>query len=313
MRPPARHISFDTGRLLQPAILTVAVYILLIIFLPPNKATLHAHHLSALEYRTLLFAVSIPSLVTWVAAFIGYTQLRQYVTIIHDSPDGPHFQTLARGFAWLAWSLPVSAIVYLLLSSSANKWPGLTATTVILRNYINLILPLIAFSIIGTASRGLVNRARLNFSSASVRLIMLVFLAGGVLYCFLTFQQFDLSSLSSTDNPYYLPLWLMVLSVIIPYLYAWFIGLLAAYEIMLFSRHSEGVLYRQSLGMMVSGLMMIIISLVAIQFTSTVNPGIGHLIFGYHLALTLIFRIVGGVGFVLVAIGAGRLKKIEEI
>jgi hypothetical protein len=306
-------MPYATSRLLQPAVLSAVVYIGLILLLPPNKAALHTYGLSGSEYRALLFALSIPSVVTWVAAFIGYAKLRQYVDVIRKSPEGGSFAILTRGYAWLAWSLPITATAYLILNAVSDKWPSLLSTNVIFHNYIGLILPLVAFTLIGTASRSLVNRAKLDITSASVRGIMLVFLAAGVLYCFLTFQQFNLDSLGSTHNPYYLPVWLMVLTVIIPYLYAWFIGLLAAYEIMLFSKHTEGVLYRSALRLLVAGLVTIIVSSVALQFSSSVQPAAGHVVFGYHLVLNLIFRIIAGIGFILVAFGAGKLRKIEEI
>jgi hypothetical protein len=274
---------------------------------------MQSYHLSVFEYKALLFAVSLPSIVTWLAAFIGYLKLKQYVRAIDGSPEGHDFAIMARGYAWLAWSLPAAALVNLLLSGLVNQSPHFLSAAVIVRNYINLILPLIAFTILGSASRGLVNRSNISFTSASIRGIMLIFLAGGVLYCFLTFQQFDLSTLSSTDNPYYLPLWLMVLTVTIPSLYAWFIGLLAAYEIMLFSSRTDGVLYRSALRLLVAGLVTIIVSFVATQFTSSVNPGIGRLDLNYRLILIMLFRLIGAAGFILVALGANQLKKIEEI
>jgi hypothetical protein len=289
------------------------IYMALIFLLPASKVSMQSYHLSGLEYKALFFAISIPSIATWIAAFIGYMKLRQYVNAIDGSPEGSDFATIGRGYAWLAWSLPIAATLNLLLSSLVNQWPRFLPTAVILHNYINLLLPLVAFTIMGTASRGLVNRSKLGFSSASIRSIMLIFLAGGVLYCFLTFQQFNLSTLSSTDNPYYLPLWLMVLTVIIPSLYSWFIGLLAAYEIMLFSSRTDGVLYRSALRLLVAGLVTIIVSFVAVQFTSSVNPNIGRLVLGGRLVLVLLFRLIGGAGFILVALGADRLKKIEEI
>jgi hypothetical protein len=302
-----------TNRLLQPAALSVIVYIVLVFILPINKYSAHTYHLSGLEYRALLFAVVLPSIATWVAAFIGYLKLQQYVAIIRKSPEGADFALLNRGYAWLAWSLPIAAITNILLSGAVNAWPGLLKAAVILHNYTNLILPLVAFTIMGSATRAMVNRTKLGFTSASIRGIMFIFLTAGVIYCFLTFQQFDLSSLQSTDNPYFMPLWLMVLTIIIPSLYSWFIGLLAAYEIMLFSQRTEGVLYRSALRMLVAGLTLIIVSFVAVQFTTSVSPGIGRLVLGYRLVLTLIFRVIGGAGFILVALGANRLKTIEEI
>jgi hypothetical protein len=302
-----------TTRALQIAIFLAFIYIALIFLLPANKATMRAYHLSTLEYRTTLFAVMLPAVITWLAAFFGYAKLRQYVYLVRKTSEGAYFDKLATGCTWLAWSLPLPAILSLLLNAVANKWPAVYPSSIIFSNYLNLLLPLIAFSIIGTASRGLVRSAKLNFSLASVRVIMLLFLTAGVLYCYLTFQRFNLTSLSSTHNPYFLPIWLMVLSVIIPYLYAWFVGLLAAYEIALFSKYIEGVLYRQALRLLVAGLTTIIVSSVALQYMNGVQPRVGHLVLGYQLVLSSIFRIIGGGGFVLLAIGAIRLKRIEEV
>jgi hypothetical protein len=142
---------------------------------------------------------------------------------------------------------------------------------------------------------------------------MLVFVVGGVLYCYLTFRRFDPSSLGSTNNPYALPIWLMLLTVIIPYLYAWFVGLLAAYEITTYTKQVRGVLYKQALHLLVIGLLAVIIGSITLQYVSSVAPAAGHLTLNYRLLLITLFRVVDGIGFVLIAIGALRLRKIEEV
>lgn len=289
------------------------VYVLLIFWLPASRATMQAYDLSLLQYKAILFVVTLPSIIAWLAAFIGYATLRQYVRLISKTPEGTYLDKLATGCAWLAWSLPVTTIASLLLNSLGDQHPALFPSSIIVNNYLGLLLPLIAFSIIGAASRGLVAQAKLKLSLASIRIIMLLFLAAGILYCYLTFQRFDLTSLSSTQNPYFLPIWLMVLSVIIPYLYVWFIGLLAAYEIILFSQQTEGVLYRQALRLLVLGLVVIIASSIALEYLTGIQPRVGHLMFGYQLVLASIFRLIGGGGFIVLALGATRLKKIEEI
>lgn len=298
---------------LRRAGLLVVAYVTLIFVLPASRATMRTYHLSPLEYRCIFLAVQLPSLLAWLAAFFGAAKLRQYVYLVRKAPEGPYFNKLANGSSWLAWSLPIPAIASLLLNAIANHWQGFYSTSIIASNYLNLILPLVAFTVIGSASLGLLRQAKLNFSLANARTIMVSFLVAGVLYCYLTFQRFDLTSLGSTANPYFLPIWLMVLSVIIPYLYAWFVGLLAAYEITLVSRQTTGILYRQALQLLVFGLVAIIVSSIALQYMNSVQPRVGHLVLGYQLVLASTFRIIGGGGFVLMALGATRLKKIEEV
>lgn len=302
-----------TALIMRRAVWLTMFYVALIFMLPANEDTMRAFHLSPMGYRTALLTLTLPLMAAWLMAFAAYGRLCEYLSLIRRSPEETHFEKLATGMKWLAWSLPVPAVAALLLSALANEWNVFYPASIIITNYLNLALALIAFSIIGVASRGLVNRANLKFNTMVSRMIVLSFLLGGVVYCYLTFQRLDLSSIGSTHNPYFLPVWLMVLSVIIPYLYAWFVGLLAAYELTLFSHQTEGVLYRQALRMLAVGLAVVIASLVILQYINGVQPRVGHLIFGYHTLLGAVLHAISGVGFILMLTGASRLKKIEEI
>lgn len=309
----AKKIKFPELTGVQTCILLILIYVCLIFLLPTNRETLHVYHINNLEYRFILVALALPSILVWFVAFTGYSKLRQYAEALRSTPEGQHFERLASGTAWLAWSLPAAAITTLVLSGIANKWPSFHASSIIISNYINLLYSLIAFTIIGSGSRGLLNAARLKFSLASLRTMVLLFLTAGVLYCYLTFRRFDLTSLSSTHNPYFLPIWLTVLTVIIPYLYVWFMGLLASYEISLLSKQVSGVLYRQALQFLFGGLIAVIIGSSALQYLNSVQPQVGHLIIDYRLMLNLIFRLIGGIGFIAITAGAIRLKRIEEV
>src|SRR5205807_891103 len=98
-----------------------------------------------------------------------------------------------------------------------------------------------------------------------------------------------------------------------PYLYVWFVGLLAAYEITLFSRVTSGVLYRRALRLLAGGLIAVIVSAIAIQYLNGLLPSSGHVVLNYKLLLVWLCRIISGAGFVMITIGASRLKSIEEV
>ncbi|HSX45484.1 MAG TPA: hypothetical protein VLG27_00575 [Candidatus Saccharimonadia bacterium] len=297
----------------QQAVGLIVLYIVLLFVLPSGQDGLRSYHLTNFELKVVHFAISLPVLLVWLAAFLGFASLRQYAIAIRKTPEGEYFARLADGVTWLAWSLPIAGLATLILNSMANQWPGFQPTSVIITNYINLLFPLIAFSIIGVASRGLVIHANVKLGLAAARLIIIVFLIAGVLYCYLTFRHFDLSNLGTTNNPYYLPIWLMVLTVIVPYLYAWFVGILSSYEITLLSRQVRGVLYRRPLQWLAVGLATIIVSSIALQYVNGIYPRGGHLVLDYRLVINVLFRIVGGAGFIILAIGAARLKKIEDV
>lgn len=289
------------------------VYCLLIFLLPANHITMQIYHLNPLEYRLILFLISLPSILVWFAAFWGYAALRKYAHALRKTPEGVHFDKLSKGATWLAWSLPLPTIIAILLNAIANNTPNFHPSAIIIFNYISLLLPLVAFSLIGSATRGLLTTAKLKFSLTGTRSIMVVFLAFGVLYCYLTFRRFDLTSLAVSNNAYFLPIWLMVLTVIVPYLYAWFVGLLGAYEMALFSKNVQGLLYRRALRYLVVGLFAVIVSSIALQYINGVEPRVGQLVFDLRLIANTAFRVIGGVGYVLIALGATRLKKIEEV
>jgi hypothetical protein len=300
-------------RALRSYAILAVIYILLVFILPANSQAMHAYHLNALEYRILYFAVALPSLAVWFAAFFGYAKLQEYADSIAASSEAGAFNQLARGCKWLAWSLPVSVLTAYTLNAVADHWHSFHAAAIIIDNYATLALPLVGFSIIGLASKELVNQAKIRLSPLNARGIMLFFVVGGVLYCYLTFRRFDPALLGSTHNPYYLPIWLMLVTVIIPYLYAWFVGLLATYEITTYSRQVRGVLYKQALHLLVGGLVAVIAGSILLQYVSSVEPSTGHLVLDYRLLLITIFRVVPGIGFILITMGASRLKKIEEV
>ncbi|HVW23519.1 MAG TPA: hypothetical protein VHB51_03520 [Candidatus Saccharimonadales bacterium] len=289
------------------------IYLLLVSFLPANPATKLAYHLSNGQYHILLFCVVLPSILIWFAGFYGYAMLKSYAQSIYDAQEGQSFNRLGTGCAWLVWSLPVSSITAQLLGGIANAHPGFHNASIIISNYVAMILPLVGFSIISAATRGLTAQAGLQLSLASARTIILGFVAGGVIFCYLTFRQFSLITLSATHNPYFLPVWLVVISLVIPYLYGWFLGVLATYEISVYSQQTRGVLYRQALRLFSGGLVAVITSFIALQYLQSVQPRTGHLILNQHLIWMDIFKVLAGVGFLLIAFGVARLKKIEDI
>lgn len=312
MIPTSKSVR-NTILTMQSCIGLAVLYIVLIFVLPTNHVAMHHYNLSEVEYRVVTAAIALPTIAVWFAAFWGYSKLREYSQAISKSKEGPHFRRLGTGCAWLAWSLPLSTISAFVLNGMADKWPNFHPSAIVLSNYIALIVPFIAFIIISMAARDMVGKSRLNLDLSSARLTMVLFFGGGLAYCFLIFRSLDLTSLASTHNSYFIPVWLMIVSVIIPYLYAWFLGLLAAYEIMSFSVNVHGLLYRRALLYLVTGLVAVILSSIALQYVSSVVPRTGDLVFNYRLLLTLAIRIVSGIGFFVMAVGASRLKKIEEV
>jgi hypothetical protein len=292
--------------------LLALLYLLLVFVLPSDKTAMHNYHLTTLGYHTLVFVVVLPSIFLWLAAFYAASRMSQYAAAIKDSAEAPYYHNLARGVTWLAWSLPVSAFVSLGLSSIANQHASFHSIDIIITNYVSLLFPLVAFTIIGKGARELTYKSGYTLDPGKAQKLVLLFVVFGVTYCYLTLKHFSDISLTSTNNPYYLPTWLLFLTLMIPYLYAWLVGFVAAFDISLYSKRVHGVLYRQALSLFRTGLTVVIISSVLVQYIRAIIPRSGKISLGSVLIIILIFYLITLAGYVILSMGANRLRRIEE-
>lgn len=307
-----KYLRKPTNPLVYYLILTLTFFLLLA-FLPANKTVMAMYDLTATEYRLLSFFVYLPLAAIWFAAFFGYKKLQAYARSVKGTPEGLGYEGLARGFMWLAWGLTVPTIIALVLNVIASHHPGFLPTAIISVNYLNVLFPLIAFSVLGNATHRLVSRRDDGASLVANKKILFVFVALSIIYCYLIFRHLEGAALNSNDNPYHLPVWMILMTIVLPYLYAWFIGLLAAYDVSRLARRVNGVLYQQALRLVSGGVTLVIASLISVQYLRSVVPRSGHLSLNLMLVTICLIYVVMMLGFVLITLGANRLKKIEDI
>ena len=132
-----------------------AAYIILSLSLPVNAKTLHTLHLNMAQYRLIIFAVIIPYILIWFAAFYAYIKMDQYKRLLGNSPEAPAFHDISLGLRVMAWGLAIPAITNLILKAIAAKHPGFTGAAAIIGNYLTLLVPLIAYTYIGNGSHRL--------------------------------------------------------------------------------------------------------------------------------------------------------------
>jgi hypothetical protein len=298
------------ARTLTYYILLAVTYTLLSAFLPVNHETATLYHLSAVQYHILLLIVTLPVLVIWCVAFYGYSQVKRYASVIHETREGPAFTFIADGLMWLAWGLPIPAIISAVMNALGDTYHGFYGTSVIITNYANMLVPLVALHILSSGSRTLLEKSNLRLSIISTKFLTLLFVLIGTVYCYFLFRE----PAASLSADYYLPPWLIIGTLVVPYLYAWFVGLLGAYEISLVSRHAGGVLYRRALQLLSRGLTVIIVASITLQFLHSLlsHNASSHLSLGYMLIIIYLLLFVMGLGYSLVAYGVRRLRRIEE-
>ena len=130
-----------------------------------------------------------------------------------------------------------------------------------------------------------------------------------VMYCAVTLNAVE----DLNPNPYRLPLWLILLTIIIPYLYSWMMGLFAVFEISQYRRVVRGVIYKDGLRLIATGTTCAIIASVALQYLTSSSPYLRLINLNSRLVISYVILITFAIGFILIAIGASKLKKIEEV
>jgi hypothetical protein len=288
--------------------LLLLIAVVLVLVLPPPHGLLYELQITQTEFRLAISSLILPFAIIWFSAFYAYNSLRLYATQIQSTKEGNAFKNIANGTGILAWGLAITTILAILFNAITDAFPGFTQALQIINNYISILVPLIGFSFMVNGTHTLNVIAKLRPSLADTRIIIFVFLIIGVF-----FTHLIMDNIIHRQNPYYLSHFLLMLTFVIPYLYAWFIGLLSANEIRLYGQAIKGIIYKKALIQLASGLAIVIISSIATQFISSVFLTSHSLPIGLAFLLTYPVLIIEAVGYGLVAYGALCLKRIEEV
>ena len=288
--------------------IVIIVGAVLALALPPNPNSLHVLHISAGEYRLAVFTLILPYALIWFSAFYAYDKLEQYALKLQSTREGEAFKKIADGLGILAWGLAIPTIIALVLTAIEGQAPGFRPTHIIIDNYVAVLVPLIGFTFIGNGTRILTEIVRARPTSVGIRILAATFITVGVFFAY-----FVLHNQGKDTNAYYLPQVLLLLTIVVPYLYAWLVGLLGAYELRLYSLRTKGVLYQKALVWLAAGITIVIIGSIIVQYLDGVFAGRDSVSLGSLLAIVYSLLVVQALGYSLIALGAKRLIKIEEV
>jgi hypothetical protein len=289
--------------------LLVVVYIVLLLSLPISEHSLGLYlvNLDHVQYRLLIFTLIVPFWLIWFAAFYAYNKLQEYTKLLGDEKEAPAFRNISRGVQIMAWGLAVPAILSVILRGFVVRYQSFDVPATIISNYLMLAVPLVAFTFIGTGARALSNIVKKRPGYIGMRLFALAFIVLGVSYCYLT-----LYDRNPNGNPYHLSTFGMISTVIIPYLYAWFLGFVGCYELVVYTKNIKGLLYKRALSFVTAGVGIVVVSSIFIQYLTVVYAS-EVITLSYALLVLYPFLAIEALGYTLIAFGSRRLKKIEEI
>jgi hypothetical protein len=294
-------------------LLLTAVYVLLVILLPTDPATLAKYHISQGQARLLNLTVVLPLAVIWYLALNGFMRFWQYSKVIRNTNEGWSFTMLAYGLMILAFSLPINSIVSAIFNYISIHNPNFLPTATVLRNYTTLLLALVSF---GLLARGAVLLVISHKEKIRYKPVMPLFMAPLMIILTSVFTWLVVANqhqLSDGRNSYYLPSWLVVTTIVIPYLVAWVAGILSIYYIYIYHQKVKGAVYKQAFSELAKGLALVTFISVFVQLLVTITEQINRLKLTPILLLIYLLVILYAIGFWYIAHGSKKLQTFEEV
>lgn len=285
-------------------------YVAVALFGPIDPATLSKYSLTLGGARLLTLSIVVPIVAIWMSALYGLLRFREYAKVVEDTKEGKAFKYIALGITLLAFSLPVAGMVSSTLGAIAVRNPGFLVGSIIIKNYINLILPACGLLLLNKGSNELLSTLKRNKAPAwpPFSLPAVIVLSSFYTWC-ITTRAFGFTG----DAGYYLPNWLILATLAVPYLYVWCRGLLSAYRLFVYRRNIRGQVYKNSLTALARGVTTIIVLSILTQLITTISARLSRLNLTPILLIIYVLVALNAVGYGLLAYGAKKLKQIEEV
>ncbi len=291
------------------------VYIVLLLVIPPDATTLTRYDLSVTDARILSLVVILPYIAIWFAAFYGFIKVKEYAWVIRGTKDGKGWAQIGDGLMVIAVSLPLTAIAATMRSYLATQDSSLRPSLTIIYNYLALGLVLLGFYLISRGAQGLMGTVKKHKLTGLQWLQAVAAVSFCILYAMavMTSPSRNIAEAGNSTSTYYLPDWLLFATIVVPYLLVWFFGFRAAFFLRQYRRGAKGLLYKQALQYFSSGTVFIVGSLILIRVLNSMSSLFHDVSLRALLLILYVFLVIVGVGYLYVALGAKKLKRIEEV
>lgn len=272
------------------------------------------HNLSHLQITIIRLTIAVPVLMVWLAAFLGAVGFKSYADIIRKSPDGKALTEVSNGLLLLALSIVVTTLVGAFRQIMTEN--GYARPFAISSNYIILSFTLLAFYKLYRGSELLKYLHPIKKIPASLKSSAIIIMLA--LYSLYVYSALHNPYRNSTPDPAhyrsnYLPDWLITTTIILPYIVSWTLGIIAAYNLWNYQKHTNGTIYKAALTNLVTGLLGVTFFSIFLQILTTALISLQNTSLGRLLLLVYIIILLYAVGFLYIAKGAKKLARIEEV
>lgn len=288
----------------------VAVYATLALTLPSDPELLKRLDISQGRAHLLSLTFIAPLCIVYFAALYGFLRFRAYAHSIHKTKEGEPFMNISTGLMVLAFSLPIAAILGSLLNYIELTSPDLVAAGTIIRNFIGLLFSFVVFSYIARGAKGLL----LTLKDKKTKDYPMLSLAGPIFLASMFTWLITSQPRGTVSDPvYHMPNFLVLLTLAIPYVYIWCIGIKAAYHLHVYKDRVPGVLYKRAIDYLAKGTVVVIGLSILLQIFMTLSEKLNRLDLTPLLLVIYVLVSLYALGYGLVARSAKKLKQIEEV
>ena len=284
------------------------IYASVNLIVAPPRTTLEHYGVSESTLRLINVTVIVPVIAIWFLGLYGYQKLQEYTgRIKEESTEGKPMANLSQGVMFIVISLPITSTLSAILNAIARDHPSVKPITTIFVNYLAMILAFLAFWFISRGARRLTESGNYRPKQYGVHILALILIVISVLYGFLV-----ANSRPDIYTIYHMPVSVVLFTIVIPYIFSWYLGLLGAYDLHTYNQQLKGTIYRKSWSAVAYGIIWLVVFSIVFQYITSVSAKLGTMSLGWLLILIYGILAVTTVGYLYIVSGSKRLIKIEE-
>lgn len=288
-------------------------YLLAAVLIPPQESVLLRYGINETQATFLELTVTLPVVAIWYVAYYGWSKVKNYALSLQGTLEEKGFSKLSNGLLALVLWLPINTTLSSTIESMLQNYASLTAPLVIINNYITVTVLLIAGIYLSRGAYEL--RSHINNHQWKMTVpAWIVLIVAGFTYAYITlsnpYRQFPGDSGTAT---YYLPDWLLASTLIFPYLVVFYLGFRTVQYLHTYKNNVTGLIYKDALKNLANGIAVSMLAILGIRFLVSTNTVLEDGALRLVLLVIYSLLILIALGFVLIARGAKRLQKIEEV
>lgn len=282
----------------------------------PANLMITRYGVTLAESNLIRASILLPQLFIWVASLYAVLRFYKYTSFLRGSAEGTGFKKIALGLHLLFWVLIIPSVINLISAYNPDAF-DIQRATIIARTYITIGFYFAAFWNLYHGTSLLVRTVTINEQMRvnGYKTLAIIMAAFATFYVWAVFHN---NYRTISDNPminptYHLADWLIILTIIIPYLILGVMAGLTLVNLRGFANAVQGIIYKKAFSSVLYGLMVIVLLTGGLQLMTQAANAFGGASLKIILLVVYLLLFFIALGYLLLAKGARHLTSIEEV